>query len=103
MKQLVIPTSMATYDEIREEVSSVEMESITIRKQTTRRKNNKATGEIDPVSSGSSKSKNLWRGWKKMIGMVKMVVQDIDEKRIPPPVLTRIQNKPSSSTSRRKK
>jgi hypothetical protein len=151
---------MATDDEIREEVSSVGMESNTIRPlsfpnpflqvpppvleesptnaesepdpstlswhqpskstlsssmrsgyfsqekpETSRRRNKKesAAAEIDPVSSGSTKSKKLWRGWKKTIGMVKTIVNDIDEKRIPPPIFSRIQTKPSSSSSRREK
>jgi hypothetical protein len=76
--------------------------------ESSRRRNSKkesaAAAEIVPASSsGSTKSKKLWRGWKKTMGMVKTIVQDIDEKRIPPPIFSRIQTKPSSSSSRREK
>ncbi|KAG7349846.1 hypothetical protein IV203_012443 [Nitzschia inconspicua] len=139
------PRSMATDDEIREEVSSVGMASETIRplyyvnpflnvppaiiedeeqnlpldqvpskeiggldpstlsgsgstlsskpstksgrssqRQTTRCENT-AQPAIQKSSSGSTRSKKLWKGWKKTIGTVKKIVQDIDEQRIHPP------------------
>ncbi|KAG7373932.1 hypothetical protein IV203_013027 [Nitzschia inconspicua] len=139
------PRSMATDDEIREEVSSVGMASETIRplnyvnpflnvppaiiedeeqnlpldripskeiggldpstlsgsgstlsskpstksgrssqRQTTRCEN-KAHPAIQKSFSGSTRSKKLWKGWKKTIGTVKKIVQDIDEQRIHPP------------------
>jgi hypothetical protein len=129
---------MATDDEIREEVSSVGMESSTLRpiqypnpflkvpppiledqesasdpstlssvplskitmtslnpskegKQSKSKKN-----DIPAASNGSSsKSKKLWKGWKKTLGKVKSIVHDIDEKRIPAPQMTQVQLKKS--------
>jgi len=139
MKQLS-PTSMATDDEIREEVSSVGMESHTIRplnypnpflqvpppiledtatnaedsaqepstlssgqksKDSTLSSNHPTKGRVEnphvnavqAASSGSSKSKKYWRGWRKTIGKVKNIVQEIDEKRIPPPFMPGVDSK----------
>lgn len=146
------PRSMATDDEIREEVSSVGMASETIRplyyssnpfaqstprftkvyddeerenadvvrprsgsddrpstlsgssrstisflpsadkvqKKSQQKHTNKSAfdePEISRSSSGSTRSKKLWRGWKKTLGKVKQIVKEIDEQRIPPPLL----------------
>lgn len=37
--------------------------------------------------SSSSKTKKLWKGWRKAVGKVKAIVKDIDEQRIPAPFL----------------
>ena len=148
MKQLS-PTSMATDAEIREEVSSVGMESHTLRPiqypnpflqvpppvledleerddeegdeetdhdpstlssatlskehpNLTKRK--KVPDGIDPSSSTSTKTKKIWKGWKNAIGKVKHIVKEIDENRLPSPIrLPRVQSKPSSSSSGKKK
>jgi aspartokinase len=39
---------------------------------------------ITQSSSGSTRSKLLWSGWKKTLGKVKKIVHDIDEQRIHP-------------------
>jgi hypothetical protein len=61
-------------------------------KRSKSKKNDKPDG-VPAASSGSSKSKKLWKGWKKTLGKVKSIVQDIDEKRIPAPVMTQVQLK----------
>lgn len=152
LKSQLSPTSMATDDEIREEVSSVGMESNTLRpvrypnpfmhvpppiledqemtntgteqdpstlscpplstgrssrdsaeERKSRKKHEKSrkSDVIQASSSGSSRSKKLWRGWKKTIGKVKSIVHDIDEKRIPPPVMPGVghHSKPSRKVS----
>ena len=148
------PRSMATDDEIREEVSSVGMASETIRplyysnpflnvppvvlededqnlpleqippkqigdldpstlsgsgstlsskpstnnsgrssqKQRAQADGEKSHPAIRNSSSGSTRSKKLWRGWKKTIGKVKKIVQDIDEQRIHPPHISHPMN-----------
>jgi hypothetical protein len=157
LKTQLSPTSMATDDEIREEASSVGMESNTLRpvrypnpfmhvpppiledqemtntdteqdpstlsypppskatlstgrssrdsaeERKSRKKHEKSrkSDVIQASSSGSSRSKKLWRGWKKTIGKVKSIVHDIDEKRIPPPVMPGVghHSKPSRKVS----
>ena len=135
MRQLS-PTSLATDDEIREDVSSVGMQSDTIRplnypnpflqvpppileetatngdysdddrerstlssdkrsnstlssKQPIPKESDRPTAiqAVSNSSSRSSGSKKYWKGWKKSFGMVKNIVKEIDEKRIPAPVL----------------
>ena len=42
--------------------------------------------DIQPSnSSASTRTKKLWKGWRKAVGKVKAIVKDIDEQRIPPP------------------
>lgn len=44
--------------------------------------------DIQPSnSSGSTRTKKLWKGWKNAVGKVKAIVKDIDEQRIPPPAI----------------
>lgn len=123
------PRTAATDDEIRAEVSSVGMESNTLRpmgdyhnpffkasqstikedkveadastlshstgssheKQPHTKARSRGEGYPEPVKtstgSGSTRTKKLWKGWKKAVGKVKQIVKDIDEQRIPPPVL----------------
>jgi hypothetical protein len=53
-------------------------------KKSKRTKDTKSSDhpEIQQSNSGSTRSKMLWKGWKKTIGKVKKIVQEIDEQRI---------------------
>ncbi|KAL3910231.1 MAG: hypothetical protein SGILL_007773 [Bacillariaceae sp.] len=138
------PRSMATDDEIREEVSSVGMASDTIRplyenpfrkvptpvieeresvpvkqvqkkgssdvegstlsavsgstlssrpstqvsSQKKKKKKSRSALAVQESSSMSTRSKKLWRGWKKTVGNVKNIVKEIEDQRIHPPHLS---------------
>jgi hypothetical protein len=46
--------------------------------------------QLNQSSSGSTRSKLLWKGWKKTVGKVKQIVKDIDENRLPAPGLAKM-------------
>jgi hypothetical protein len=136
------PKTVATDDEIRAEVSSVGMESNTLRpmnypnpffkatqptireevvpshdtdastlsrstassqeKQPHKKARSRGDSHPEPVktstNSGSTRTKKLWKGWKKAVGMVKQVVKDIDDQRIPPPALPGYSLQPTHPT-----
>jgi hypothetical protein len=138
--------TMATDDEIRAEVSSVGMESNTLRpmsypnpfvkasqptiregiaessddadastlsrstassqeKQPQKRTRSRGDNHPEPVktstNSGSTRTKKLWKGWRKAVGKVKQVVKDIDDQRIPPPKLPGYSLQPTHPTLER--
>ena len=154
------PTTVATDDEIRAEVSSVGMESNTLRpfanyhnpfikehpqpatineesalrtsddadastlshstgssheKQPHKKAKSRKEALTEPVKpmprgeapiepvktssgSGSTRTKKLWKGWKKAVGKVKQIVKDIDDQRIPNPELSAYALQPTHPT-----
>jgi hypothetical protein len=53
----------------------------------SRQKGAAGVPEINKSSSSSSRSKKRWKGWQKTLGKVKQIVMEIDEQRIPQPML----------------